>query len=325
MPIRTPLCDLFGIRHPVLLAPMAGVSGGALAAAVSQAGGLGLIGGGYGDADWLTRAFDDAGDARVGVGFITWALARQPHLLDFALDRNPAALMLSFGDFRPFLDRIRSAQLKFIVQVQTLDQARAAVDAGVDAIVAQGTEAGGHGGSRATLPFVPAVVDIAQGIPVIAAGGIADGRGVTAALALGATGALCGTTFFASDESLASESAKQAALNGSGDDTERSSVFDVARDLDWPSDWNLRTLRNTFTRRWSGDMATLNQNLAAERDRFNAAAAADDTDIVPVIVGEAADLIQARRSAQAILHEMMAQAEDRVRCLGKFVTPIKED
>lgn len=325
MPIRTPLCDLFGIRYPVLLAPMAGVSGGALAAAVSRAGGLGLIGGGYGDADWLTRAFDDAGDARVGVGFITWALARQPQLLDSVLDRNPVALMLSFGDFRPFLARIRGAQSKLIVQVQTLDQARAAVDAGVDAIVAQGTEAGGHGGARATLPFVPAVVDIAQGVPVIAAGGIADGRGVTAALALGATGALCGTTFFASDESLASESAKQAALRGSGDDTERSSVFDVARNLEWPPDWNLRTLRNSFTRQWSGDMAGLNQNLATERDRFNDALAAEDTDVAPVIVGEAADLIHARRSAKAILHEMMAQAEDRVRCLGNSVAPIKED
>lgn len=325
MPIRTPLCGLFGIKYPVLLAPMAGVSGGTLAAAVSRAGGLGLIGGGYGDAEWLTRAFDDAGDARVGVGFITWALARQPRLLDLALDRNPVALMLSFGDFKPFLERIRSAQSKLIVQVQTLDQARAAVDAGVDAIVAQGTEAGGHGGARATLPFVPAVVDIAQGVPVIAAGGIADGRGVAAALALGATGALCGTAFFASDESLASENAKQATLHGSGDDTERSSVFDVARDLDWPSDWNLRTLRNTFTRRWSADMAGLNQNLATERDRFNAAIAAEDTDIAPVIVGEAADLIHARRPAKAILDEMMAQAEDRVRCLGKSVAPIKEE
>ena len=105
-----------------------------------------------------------------------------------------------------------------IVQVQTIDQAREAVDAGVDAIVAQGTEAGGHGGARATLPFVPAVIDIAQGVPVIAAGGIADGRGLAAALALGASGVLCGTTFFVSDESLASENTKQAALNGSGDD-----------------------------------------------------------------------------------------------------------
>ena len=325
MSIRTPLCDLFGIEHPVLLAPMAGVSGGALAAAVSGAGGLGLIGGGYGDADWLEREFDAAGDARIGVGFITWSLARQPQLLDLVLNRNPAALMFSFGDFKPFLPRIRDEQTKFIVQVQTLDQAREAADAGVDAIVAQGTEAGGHGGNRATLPFVPAVVDIAKGIPVIAAGGIADGRGLAAALALGASGVLCGTGFFASDESLADNQAKQAAVSGSGDDTERSSVFDMARGLDWPSDWNLRAMRNSFTRRWSADMDGLSQNLAEEQARFNAASAAGDIDVAAVIVGEAADLIRLREPAQATLHRMISQAEDRLRCIGRLVEPITKD
>ena len=325
MSMRTPLCDLFGIEHPVLLAPMAGVSGGALAAAVSNAGGLGLIGGGYGDADWLMREFNAAGDARIGVGFITWSLARQPQLLDLALERNPAALMLSFGDFKPFLHQIREARTKLIVQVQTLEQAREAVDAGVDAIVAQGTEAGGHGGTRATLPFVPAVVDIAQGIPVIAAGGIADGRGLTAALALGASGALCGTAFFASDESLASDHAKQAALSGSGDDTERSSVFDLARGLNWPSEWNLRTMRNSFTRQWSGDIAGLRENLAQEQTRFNTASAAGDMDVAAVIVGEAADLIRTQETAQATLRAMISQAEDRLRCLCRYVGHLKED
>jgi len=305
MTIRTPLCDLLGIKHPVLLAPMAGVSGGALAAAISRAGGLGLIGGGYGDADWLAREFEAAGDVRIGVGFITWSLARQPHLLDLVLDRAPAALMLSFGDFKPFLPRIRDTQTKLIIQVQTLDQAREAVDAGADAIVAQGTEAGGHGGSRATLPFVPAVVDIAQGIPVIAAGGIADGRGVAAALTLGASGALCGTTFFTSDESLANDNAKQAAVSGSGDNSERSTVFDVVRGIDWLPDWDNRAMRNSLTRRWRGNIEGLAQNLAEEQARFNAAWAADDTDIAAVIVGEAADLIRLREPAQATLHGMI--------------------
>ncbi|MDA3858805.1 MAG: nitronate monooxygenase [Roseovarius sp.] len=321
MSIRTPLCDLFDIEHPVLLAPMAGVSGGALAAAVSRAGGLGLIGGGYGDADWLERELDAAGDTRIGVGFITWSLARQPHLLDLVVERAPAALMLSFGNFQPFLPKIRGGQTKLVVQVQTLDQARKAVDAGVDAIVVQGTEAGGHGGARATLPFVPAVVDIAQDIPVIAAGGIADGRGLAAALALGASGVLCGTGFFASDESLASDNAKQAALRGSGDDTERSSVFDMARGLDWPPDWNIRAMRNSFTRRWSKDIGGLRQNLAEEQARFEAAWAADDTDVAAVIIGEAADLIRAIEPAQDTLHRMISQAEDRLWRISRLVGP----
>lgn len=300
---------------------MAGVTGGALAAAVSQAGGLGLIGGGYGAGDWLEQEFDAAGDIRVGVGFITWALARQPQLLDLALDRGPAALMLSFGDFRPFLDRIRVRKTKLIVQVQTLEQARHALDAGVDAIVAQGTEAGGHGGSRATLPLVPAVVDIANGTPVIAAGGIADGRGLAAALALGASGVLCGTAFFACDESLASDKAKKAAVSGTGDDTERSVVFDMARGLDWPPGWNLRAMRNAFTRRWSGDIDSLAKNLTAEQARFEAARAADDTDIAAVIVGEAPDLVRFTEPAQSTFHRMVSQAEDRLRLIGQLVEP----
>lgn len=319
MTLRTPLCDLFGIEHPVFLAPMAGVSGGALAAAVSRSGGLGLIGGGYGDADWLAREFDEAGDARIGVGFITWSLSRKPELLDLVLDRAPAVLMLSFGDVQPFLPKLRNTPTKLILQVQTLDQAREALDAGVDAIVAQGTEAGGHGGSRATLPFVPAVVDIAKGIPVIAAGGIADGRGLAAVLALGASGALCGTGFFTSKESLASENAKQAALRGTGEDTERSCVFDLVRGLDWPTNWNIRAMRNNFTQRWSEDIQGLRQNLSEEQARFEAAGAEDDTDIVPVIVGEATDLIQAIEPAHDTLHRIVSQAEDNLRRINRFV------
>ncbi len=319
MPIHTPLCDLLKIKHPLLLAPMAGVSGGALAAAVSQAGGIGLIGGGYGDADWLERELNAARDARIGVGFITWSLVRQPHLLDIALDRDPAALMLSFGDFRPFLPRIRRGQTKLIVQVQTLDQAREAIDAGVDAIVAQGTEAGGHGGTRSTLPFVPAVVDLAGGIPVIAAGGVADGRGLAAALALGAAGALCGTAFFASDESLASDNAKQAAIGCNGDNTERSSVFDIARGLEWPSGWNLRTMRNSFTRKWSGNVNGLAENLAVEQIRFETAQEFDDPDIAAVIVGEAADLVCCKEPARAIVNRTISDAETNILRISQLV------
>jgi nitronate monooxygenase len=233
--------------------------------------------------------------------------------------------MLSFGNFQPFLHQIRDTQTKLIIQVQTLEQAREAVEAGADAIVAQGTEAGGHGGARATLPFVPAVVDIAQGVPVIAAGGIADGRGFAAALTLGASGALCGTAFFASDESLANDNAKQAAISGSGDNTERSSVFDMARGLEWPGDWNLRAMRNSFTRRWSTDVFGLCENLAQEQIRFKAASESGNMDVAAVIVGEAADLIQKRGPAHATLQEMVSQAEDILQSLSRLVEPQKED
>lgn len=199
------------------------------------------------------------------------------------------------------------------------------MDAGVDAIVAQGTEAGGHGGARATLPFVPAVVDIAGKTPVIAAGGIADGRVLAAVLALGASGVLCGTGFFACNESLASENAKQAVLNGSGDDPERSSVFDIARGLNWLEGWSLWTMPTAFTRLWSVDMDGFMQNLAAEKERFKAAQIADDTDVAAVIFGEVADLIVSREPARDTLHRTVLQVERWLRHVGQLVCPAAKD
>lgn len=303
--IVTPLTGRFGIRHPVLLAPMAGVSGGALAAAVSRAGGLGLIGGGYGDRDWLEREIAAAGDARVGVGFILWALERQPELLDLALDQGPAAVFLSFGDFGRFARRVRRAGIPLILQVQTLAQARIALDAGADILVAQGTEAGGHGGARATLPLVPAVVDIAGDIPVVAAGGIADGRGLAAALMLGAAGVLCGTAFYAAEESLAHPRARAAAVAARGDETTRGRVFDRARGLDWPSEWTLRARSNAFERTWRGREGAID---AVTRAEFAATVRTGDTETMPVIVGEAADLVRSVRSGRVIVHEITASA-----------------
>ena len=195
------------------------VSGGRLAAAVTSAGGLGLIGGGYGDSEWLQREFDLAEGTRVGCGFITWSLARKPDLLDETLERQPATIMLSFGDLQPFADRIHAAGVPLIAQVQTLDHARQALDAGAEILVAQGGEAGGHGMSvRSTFTLVPDVVDLAaERSPetlVLAAGGVADGRGLAAALALGADGVLVGTRFWASPEALVSPRAHAASYRG---------------------------------------------------------------------------------------------------------------
>jgi len=198
--IQNRLTQILEISHPILLAPMDLVSAGRLAAVVSQAGGLGLLGGGYGDGDWIEREWDRAGNSRIGCGFITWSIAKHPEVLDRALARQPAAIMLSFGDPRPFAPRIHAAGARLICQVQTVAQAREAVEAKADIIVAQGTEAGGHGMSEPLFTLLPQVVDACPDTPVVAAGGIADGRGLAAALLLGAEGGMMGTRFYASQE-----------------------------------------------------------------------------------------------------------------------------
>jgi len=320
MTIATSLTKKLKIQHPVLLAPMAGVAGGALAAAVSNAGGLGIIGGGYGDRESLDRELIAAGNTPVGVGFITWSLQKNPDLLNVALAHAPKVMFLSFGELTDFAPAIKQAGIPLIAQVQTLAQARRAVDEGADVIVAQGAEAGGHGSTRSTMPFVPAVADAVGDIPVVAAGGIADGRGLAAALMLGASGVLCGTAFFASRESLAHASMKRGAIEGEGDNTQRSSVIDVARGIPWPSQWTIRTLRNEFTDRWGGDMAGLQRNIAEERPRYMAARDAGDTAVSAVIVGEAVDLVRADETAAAIVARIVAQAEARMQSARDLLT-----
>lgn len=192
--MTTRLTRALKLRCPIVSAPMAFAAGGALAAAVTRAGGLGLIGGGYGDAAWIEQQFAAADGERVGIGFITWSLARQPSLLSAALAHRPAAVMLSFGDPRPFVPEIRAAGATLICQCQDLSHVRDAIEAGADVVVAQGSEAGGHGAARGTFSFVPEVADeLAARAPdtlLLAAGGVGDGRSLAAALMLGADGVL---------------------------------------------------------------------------------------------------------------------------------------
>lgn len=300
---------LLGIEHPVLLAPMDYVSDGKLASAVSKAGGLGLIGGGYGDEPWLEREFVAAGNTRVGCGFITWSLAKNPALLDRALDHAPAAIMLSFGEVGPFAGKIRAAGTKLICQVQTLKQAREAAAAGADIIVAQGTEAGGHGAARGTMTLVPEVVDALPNVPVIAAGGIADGRGLAAVLMLGAEGVLMGTRFYASQEASAHAEAKRRIVAGTGDDTLRSIVFDISRQNVWPAPYNGRVMRNAHAEKWFGREAELTQTIETEAPRYAAARAAGDFDTAAVIAGESLGLIRDLPGAADIVTRTVAQAE----------------
>lgn len=310
--LETRLTQLLGIRHPILSAPMAFAAGGALAGAVSAAGGLGLLGGGYGDADWLARESVAAGNQRIGCGFITWSLARNPALLDAALARGPAAVMLSFGDPAPFARQVLDSGAKLICQAQDIVHVRAALDAGAHIIVAQGGEAGGHGAARGTLTLVPEAADLlarrAPAVALVAAGGIADGRGLAAALMLGAQGALIGTRFWASREALVGPRHHAAALAADGDCTVRQTAADIARGLDWPKEFSARILRNDFTRRFAGREDELRDELAAYGPAYAAAAAAGDPDKAGVWAGEAAGMITEILPAGAIVEAIMREA-----------------
>jgi nitronate monooxygenase len=309
----------FGVPHPVALAPMDKVSGGRLAAAVSQAGGLGLIGGGYGDPAWVEAAFEEAGDAPVGIGVITWSVARRPELIERILARRPKAVMVAFGDGGEIVAKARAAGVPTLWQVHRLAQAREALAAGVDALVVQGQEAGGHGMDRGLTALLPAVRDLAgPDLPILAAGGLADGRGLAAALMLGADGVLLGTRFWASEEAAGTAAAKAQLVARGGDETLRSKVFDVARDAPWPWEFTGRTLHNAFSQRWHRDVQGLAAAAATERARYDAADP-DDFDTRVLIAGEALDLVHEIRPAGEILAQVVEEAAALLRGAGRHL------
>ena len=307
------LTTALGIRYPIISGPLAFVGGGELAAAVSRAGGLGLIGGGYGDSEWIDDQFAAARGERVGIGFITWSVARNPSVVASVVKHEPAAVMLSFGDPMIFAADLRAAGVVLICQCQTLDHVRAAIDANANIVVAQGTEAGGHGTtSRSTFTLVPEVADLlareAPDTMLVAAGGVADGRGLAAALTLGADGVLMGTRLCAAEESLVKPRHKRAIVESNGDATVRTHVPDIVRELPWPAEFTARVQRNSFVERWRGRESELAQQVAVEAPRYLQAFADGDPENTAVWFGEAAGLIEAVEPAATIIERMAADA-----------------
>jgi nitronate monooxygenase len=322
MPITTPLTTLLGIEHPILLAPMDVIAGARLTMAVSRAGGLGILGGGYGDRAWL-----EAETAKLrgfghpfAIGFITWSLAKQPEVLDVALAAKPRAIMLSFGDPAPFVPRIKQAGALLICQVQNEDMAKQALDTGADVLIAQGTEAGGHGASRTTMDIVPAIIDLAAGrVPVVAAGGLADGRGLAAMMMLGASGVLMGTRFYASVECDGAEEAKRRICAAESGNSVRGIIFDLSRNNVWPAPFNGRCLINDHARRWMGREVELLQNVKAVAAEYAAAKAAGNFDIAAVIAGESVGLIHDIPPAAEIVERIVTEAEQLLLGRRNFV------
>jgi nitronate monooxygenase len=323
--LNTRFAQRFHLTTPIALAPMALATGGALAAACSQAGALGLVGGGYGDLTWTQREYalaiellenDATSHARLGCGFITWKLDENAEALDWVLTQKPSAIMLSFGDPRPYAARIADADALLICQVQRLDQVAQAIEAGASVIVAQGGEAGGHGANalegRSTFTLVPEIADyLAAHSPntlLLAAGGVADGRGLAAALMLGADGVLIGSRLWATTESLAATGAKTQATQTNGDGTARSEVFDILRRKNWPAPYDFRAIRNDLHRSLEDNIAALKASPDTARDSYEAGVKAGDFKHAHATVGEAVGLIADIPTAHTLIDRITQQA-----------------
>jgi nitronate monooxygenase len=304
--LHTRICDLFAIEHPILNAPMGGGDApGALAAAVSEGGGLGMIGGTTaGGAEWLRQEIRIARERTsrpFGVGVITH-LPGAAELQRVALDEGVRVIAHSFGDPTPHVGPAHTTGALVICQVRSVDEARRAADAGADVIAAQGTEAGGHTGTTATLPLVPAIVDAVGDVPVVAAGGIGDGRGIAAALMLGADGVWLGTAFLATREAGIPDAYKERVLEAGTDDTVLTEVFDLALGIPWPQGVAGRSIRNRFTERWHGNEDELRTWAEEHRDEVRAAGA--DPDVIPLYAGPAAQFVVRRESAGAVVRRL---------------------
>lgn len=314
--LTTPLCTLLGIQRPILNASMAGTATGELAAAVSEAGGFGMIGGtNSGGAAWLREQIHVARSLTsrpFGVGFIS-SFPDTAELARVALDEGVAAINHSFADPTPYVAPAHAAGVKVFVQVQTLNQAISAAHAGADVIIAQGGEAGGHAGALGLFALLPAVVDAVAPVPVVAAGGIADGRGLAAALLLGAQGAWMGTRFVTSQEWGGPAWEQEAVLAATSDDTVQTRLYDLIAERPFPADNPDRMLRNAFIDRWHGRES----EIPAQRETLRAEVAAGneraDLTVAGVSAGVSAGLITSARPAGEIVRSIVQEAEDLLR------------
>jgi nitronate monooxygenase len=282
---------------------MAGIAGGALAAAVTRAGGLGFIGGGYGDVAWIEAQLDIAADPDVGVGLITWALRGRTDLVERLVRRGVRWVWLSFGEPAPYIPALRAAGVVVLCQVQTVAEARRVALSGADVIVAQGNESGGHGRDNAPLAeLLPAVIDAVAPVPVLAAGGITSRVDRQRAMSLGAAGVVVGTGLYASDEALDTDAAKRRLVTATT--TRRTNVFDLVRGPVWPAGYTGRAIVNSTVTHWHGHEEALRADLGTARRDYRQAVAADDTDVRVVWAGTGVSRIEEIVPAGDIIRAM---------------------
>jgi nitronate monooxygenase len=313
--MRTWLTERLGIQVPVVSAPMAGVSGGRLAAAVSRAGALGLVGvGGRTTPDWVAEecAVAAEGGAPWGVGLQAWVLESAPAQLDAALAAGPHLVSVSYGPYAAHLDRVRSSGAVVVTTVGTVRDALAAEDAGVDAVIARGGEGGGHGRNEvATLPLLQAVLDAVR-VPVLAAGGIGSSRGLAAVLAAGAAGAWVGTAFLTCAESTSTAAARARLVAATETDTVYGGVFDIGGRAGWPAEFGERAVRNAYFDEWVGREDQLRLDDAAA-ERLVDGRRRDDPDVFCVDAGQGVGLLREESTTAAAVVAELARADELLR------------
>ena len=316
--LQTRFSELLGLTCPVMSAPMSNHSGGRLAAAVSQAGGLGTFGGSNGwGADWLRQQIAfvrSQTDRPFGVGFITQLIEPDPVNFEIALEEKVPAIIFSFTDPQPWPERAKAAGAITICQVQSVKLAELAVAAGADALLAQGNEAGGHTGQMNLLPLLVELVERYPEIPVLAAGGITGGRALAAVLAAGAQGASLGTAMLATPEAVeAPEAFKERIVLSDGQDTAFTRLYDLLGDTPWPEGIAGRVYRNRLVREWDGRDAEVLAHREELATDAAAARAGQDPELASVYMGQGAGRVRAIRPAAEVVKEICAAAEETLR------------
>jgi nitronate monooxygenase len=297
-----------GLRVPIVNAPMGGVAGGRLAAAVTAAGGLGMVGMGTAGSTSSLHAELPHVHGTFGIGLVDWVIRKEPELLDAALAARPVLVSVSFGTDLSWVRRAHEAGIAAATQVYNSGEAQRAQDAGIDLLVARGSEGGGHGDATiGTLPLLDAVLDVVS-VPVLAAGGIASPRSLAAVLAAGASGAWLGTVLSASPEALTTDASRRALVAARETDTTSTRVFDIVRGLPWSKRFPSRVLRNQFVARWSGHEDALAENSDAQGE-LAAAIAADDRRTAPVDAGQGVGMVTGVAPVGLVIERLCAGAE----------------
>ena len=323
MALRTRITELLGIEHPVVLGGMGSGTSPELVAAVSEFGGLGIQGGVGRPPELLAKLAAEIRERTsrpFGINLLLFLAA--PEHREAVLRLAPPVFSTAWpvpeDDLKPLFDRAHAAGSRVVHMVNGVPEAVRAAEAGADVIVAQGTEGGGHVALMSTLVLTPMVVRAVAPLPVLAAGGIADGAGLAAALMLGAEGVLMGTRFLATEESPWPASFKRALIESDGHDTLLSDLTDIAKGNLWPGAYD-RLRRNRLVEDWLGRENEVRRHRAEIAARMREAVLQDDAENGELNFGQVAGLIDAIMPAGEIVRRVVAEAEEVLRARRQVV------